>query len=207
MGEGGRKQEWVLEHGGTIIKYEIGNISGDSNEYKAVMYDDEGDYVEKEFGTKAKFDDAKNDKYKIKAYRVEGGIIDRTTHKGGKEFASIKVTAHPGETIKIKFDYKKKKAKMTTDYIEPIPKPVIKPALIITSEPEIEIQQKPESSESQNNQVTTTMDNNESLIEVAEDFIHPDAMAMEVEQPSVVKSEKPANIFERLLIFIKNLFG
>jgi hypothetical protein len=143
-GKGYREPAWVLSHGGTIIKYEISNISGKSGEYKAVMYDKKGKYVEKEFGTKAKFDDAKNNVYTIKAYRVEGKM-DKTTHKGGKSFASIKVTAHPGETISLKFDYKKKKVKMTTDHVKPAPKPVAKPVAkpvvepVVVSEPEPEV--------------------------------------------------------------------
>ncbi len=122
-GYGARSKDWVLDHGGTIIKCEIDDYHGKSSEYKMVMYRDDGHYVEKEFGTKVTFDDAKDGDYKISAYR--GGTEDRTTYKGGKKFASIKFTAHPGETIKIEFDYKDKKAEMTTDYVER-PKPIAK---------------------------------------------------------------------------------
>ena len=88
-GYGARKPEWVLSHGGTIIYFEFENISGKSSKYKAIMYDSNGKFVEKEFGKKGLFDDAKNGVYKISAF------------KGGKAFTSISVTAKPGKAIKV----------------------------------------------------------------------------------------------------------
>lgn len=190
-GEGARDLDWVLKHGGTVIRCEINDISGDSSEYKAVMYK-KGRYAEKEFGTKMTFDDAKGGKYKISAYR--GGTLDRTTYKGGKKFASIEFTAHPGETIRIKFNYKKKSAKMTTDYDEskeeaeekpkpvslPAPKPESEPADELQSEPEPEPQENPDVSEGQAFQPENAPTNEaESIAESVEEIVHPDAMAAE----------------------------
>ena len=216
-GKGYRDKEWVLSHGGTIIRFEIENTSGDDNEYKAVLYDDDGDYVEKEFGTKGYFDDAKNGKYKIKADRVEGGA-DKTTYKGGKSFASIEITAHPGETIKLKFDYKKKKVKMTTDYVKPIPRPVVKPTIVPAPEP---VETQPESTSDTleptsaiNNEAMTVIENGNSLIETMEDYIHPDALASVSNTQTFIRQadsnaleEKPKNIFKKIWDYIVKFFS
>ena len=223
-GKGFRDKEWVLSHGGTIIRFEIENTSGKDNEYKAVMYDDDGDYVEKEFGTKAYFDDAKDGKYRIKAYRVKGGVIDKTTHKGGKEFASIKVTAHPGETMKIKFDYKKKKAKMTTDYVKPIPKPVVKPAPTVAPEPEpaVEVQKEEvgltETPVVGTEEVALVWGDKNSFADITEYFFHTEAMANVSTQQTFIKQadspqrlevaeEKPDNFFERIWTAVTIFFS
>lgn len=207
-GYGARRPDWVLSHGGTIIRFEIEDTSGEDNEYKAVMYDADGDYVEKEFGVRGLFDDAKKGVYVIKAVRGEGNLEFRTSAKGGKKFAEIKVTAHPGETMKIKFNYKKKTAKMTTDYFKLVPKPVINPAPTSVSEQAVEEAESPESNETQANQVTTATDNDDSLIEVVEEFVHPDALAKEIdEHPSNSESEESVNVFERIWNFIRNLFS
>ncbi len=200
-GYGARRPDWVLSHGGTIIRFEIDNISGESEEYKAVMYN-EGDYVEKEFGTKGLFDDAKNGVYKIKAYRGDGSLEFRTSAEGGKKFDEITVTAHPGETIKLKFDYKRKKVKMTTDYVKPIPKSVVKPVVIPVPEPANET---PESITAQTDEIVTATENDDSFIENVEEFIHPDAMAMEVEKKAEIKETE--NIFKRIWIAIVEFFS
>ncbi len=91
------------------------------------MYDKKSRYIEKEFGTKAVFDDAKDGEYIIRACRGDGGTEFKSTHKGGKEFAEVSVMAHLGETIKLVFDYKKKTVSMTTDYVKPVSKVIAKP--------------------------------------------------------------------------------
>ena len=177
-GYGARRKEWVLSHGGTIIHYEIDNISGGSSEYKAVMYDANGKYVEKEFGKKAAFDDAKAGIYKIVAYR---GEIDKKTYKGGKKFAEIVVTAHPGETVKIKFDYKKKKVEMTTDYVKPIAKSTVVPVA-----------------------EDLTDNSKESSIEMIEEVVHPDVLAKESGQ--VLMDQEDSNEQENMKMSFISIF-
>lgn len=222
-GYGYRTPKWVLSHGGTIIYYEIENISGEGNEYKAVMYDEDGDYVEKEFGKKAVFDDAKNGVYKISAYR--GGTKNKLTYKGGKKFASITVTAHPGETIKIKFNYKKKSAKMTTDYVKPVPKPVAKKAAPSAPEPEVEpaaeVQEEVEEISEpslQDEALMTTEENENQFDEFMEAYVHPDAMAEESGERTVIRQKdsnqqtiaeevETENIFVIIWTAVKKFFG
>jgi hypothetical protein len=128
---------WILQNGGTIIHWQIEDISKEADNWKAVMYDSKGKYVEVEYGQRGTFDDAKNGTYVVKAYK---GLRDYETYKGGDVFASINVTAHPRETINIKFNYKNKAAKMATNYV----KPVAKPVLDCPPEPMIENQAKEE---------------------------------------------------------------
>ncbi|HOW60211.1 MAG TPA: hypothetical protein P5548_03340 [Candidatus Moranbacteria bacterium] len=127
-GHGSKSFDWILKNGGTIIRWQIEDISKEADNWKAVMFDSKGKYVEVEYGQKGVFDDAKNGVYTIKAYK---GIKDHETHKGGKLFASITVTAHPGETINIKFNYKNETARMTTNYVRRVAKktPPPKPAV------------------------------------------------------------------------------
>lgn len=207
-GYGARRPDWVLSHGGTIIRFEIENISGEPEEYKAVMYDADGDYVEKEFGTKGLFDDAKNGVYKIKAIRGNGNLEFRTSVEGGKKFDDIIVTAHPGETMKIKFNYKKKKVSMTTDYVKPVPRPVVKPAVVSESDPVVEVENSVE-------EIVMMKENEESFAEKVEDFVHPDALAMESGQQVFIKqgnpnqqtNEESASIFKKIWISILKFFS
>ena len=209
-GYGARRSEWVLSHGGTIISYEIDNISGRSDEYKAVMFDKNGKYVEKEFGKKAKFDDAKNGAYTIRAYR--GGTEDKTSYKGGKEFASITVTAHPGETIKIRFNYEKKKAAMSTNYVKPVKKMAAKPATDEIIKPESETEDKTQNDAEEfkfsygTEKLAIIEKKEESLAEFMEEMIHPDVMAMESEKKLIVEKEKNKNIFEKFWDSIVKFF-
>jgi hypothetical protein len=120
-GDGARPKKWVLKHGGTIINFNIVNYDGSKEEYKAVMYDKEGHFTEVEFGTSGMFDDARNGTYIIKAKRddpLNYGNKDRDVRGEGDTFASAKVIAHPGESINIKFDYKKRKAKIVSEDIK-----------------------------------------------------------------------------------------
>lgn len=207
-GYGARRPDWVLSHGGTIIRFEVEDTSGEDNEYKAVMYDADGDYVEKEFGVKGLFDDAKKGMYVIKAVRGEGNLEFRTSAKGGKKFAEIKVTAHPGETMKIKFNYKKKKVSMTTDYVKPVPRPVVKPAVVSESDPVVEVENSVE-------EIVMMKENEESFAEKVEDFVHPDALAMESGQQVFIKqgnpnqqtNEESASIFKKIWISILKFFS
>lgn len=83
-GEGARSKEWVLTHGGTIIKYKI-VANGAKDRYKAVLYKN-GKAVEWENGKTGVFDDAKNSTYTISA--LKGGIEKKKTSKGGKKILS-----------------------------------------------------------------------------------------------------------------------
>ncbi len=114
-GEGYRKPQWVLENGGSIIKYTI--TGGKSYRYKAMMYRD-GKYVEVEFGKNATFDDAKDGVYEIKFYKCEESCAPHETNNKKKIRKSddrkgiIFVTARPGETTYIEYNTKKDKAKI-----------------------------------------------------------------------------------------------
>lgn len=227
-GYGARDRDWILKHERTIVKCEIDNHHGDSSEYKMVMYNDDGRYVEKEFGTRVTFDDAKEGDYKISAYR--GGTEDRTTYKGGKKFASIEFTAHPGETIRIEFDYKKKKAKMTTDYVEPQTKPVVKK--VLAPMPDAEDTELQETTVAPENEQTSESvetapevavaveptvpeppaelpvpQQRTSIFEAIENFFHPDAMAMENNQDSLtIQNEKYKSVFRGMWQSMLNYF-
>lgn len=202
-GIGVRSDKWILNHGGTIIRFDIEDHSGSRKEYKAVMYDEKGKYVEAEWGIQGMFDDAKDGVYTIKAKRGEEadfGVKD--SREEGKTFAKIKFTAHPGETIKIKFNYKKKSAKMTTDYVAPVAKVPAKPVPVVQPEqPAIENTQEdlepfpsapnfPPNEEANffYKEVDPFCKNEKNeFLEYAEDFVHPDVLAKESEQ-SISKS-------------------
>lgn len=197
-GIGVRSDKWILNHGGTIIRFDIEDHSGSRKEYKAVMYDEKGKYVEAEWGIQGMFDDAKDGIYMIKAKRGEEadfGVKDN--REEGKTFAKIKFTAHPGETIKIKFNYKKKSAKMTTDYVAPVVKIPAKPVPVVQSEqPVIENTQEelepfpsaPNSAPNIEADPFCIYKNEENnFLEFAEDFVHPDALAEESEQATIIK--------------------
>ncbi len=199
-GVGVKPDKWILNHGGTLIRFEIVNYNGSKKEYKAVMYNKKGKYVEAEWGTQGLFDDAKDGVYVIKAKR--GDSIDymvKDQREDGKTFAKIKLTAHPGETIKIKFDYKKKKAKMTTDYVEPTKKAATNVAPITQEKTQNleDVQQEnvlgPQLSDNEVSDngaaETDDVDEKNSLFETAEDFIHPDVIAKEPEKQT---SAEPA---------------
>lgn len=95
-GDGARSKEWVLSHGGTIIKYKI-IAKGDKDAYKAILYEN-GKVVEWENGKTGGFDDPKDGTYVVKAFK--GGVEDKKTSKGGKKILSSgPIVAHPGETI------------------------------------------------------------------------------------------------------------
>ena len=41
-GEGVQPDKWILNQGGTLIRFEIVNYNGSEKEYKAVMYNKKG---------------------------------------------------------------------------------------------------------------------------------------------------------------------
>lgn len=199
-GEGYKSSKWILKNGGTIVRYEIDNISGDEDEYKVVLYDEDGDYVEVEYGVEGLMDDAKDGIYKVKADR---GVESEETYRGGKSFATIEFRAHPGETIWLKFDYKKKKVKMATDYVRPAPKVVAK--AIPAAEP-VEAEPEPEKIDEA---VVPETEEDEGLIpEAVEDMILPEAEAMESETGAIhEKDADRENVFAKIWKAIKNLFN
>jgi hypothetical protein len=107
-GEGYRPPEWVLRNGGTIIYYSITGANS-TKKYKAMMFRD-GEYVEVEFGGKAKFDDAKNGLYTINFYKCDGSCEDHKYDKkekirgDDKVVGSINILARPGQTNHVVFD-------------------------------------------------------------------------------------------------------
>ena len=111
-GEGYRPPNWVLAHGGTIIKYRVTGTSH-ADRYKAMMFRN-GQYVEVEFGKHATFDDAKNGAYLINFYKCKGSCThqkyDRKTKLRSRDklVASITIIARPGESNELIFDASKK---------------------------------------------------------------------------------------------------
>jgi len=107
-GEGYQTPEWVLKHGGTIIKYTVIGTSH-PKDYKAMMFRD-GKYVEVEFGKSAKFDDAKNGTYLINFYKCHKGCMDQKFYKKtkirdkDKLIASISIVARPGQVNNLVFN-------------------------------------------------------------------------------------------------------
>jgi len=117
-GEGYKKPDWVLRHGGTIIEYKISGAKKKSGRYKAVMYRN-GKYVEAEFGKQAKFDDAKKGVYQIQVIRCDDECSQdkkHKKHKGDKKLLGTTVTAHPGETIRLVFNVKNKTVQKNSSY-------------------------------------------------------------------------------------------
>ncbi|MDD5463984.1 MAG: hypothetical protein PHP62_02460 [Candidatus Moranbacteria bacterium] len=98
-GDGAKGKEWVLSHGGTIIRYSI-IANGSKDRYKAILYKN-GKVVEWENGKSGMFDDPKDATYVVKAFK--GGINEQNkTSKGGKKILSSgPIVAHPGETITV----------------------------------------------------------------------------------------------------------
>lgn len=100
---------------------------------------------------------------------------------------------------------------MTTDYVKPVPKPVVKPAVVPKPDPVVEVENSVQTEE-----IITVTENEESLVERVEDFVHPDALAMESEQQTFIKqgnssqqintNEESANIFKRIWISVLKLF-
>lgn len=111
-GYGYRSADWVLNNGGTIIRYKISGSSA-SDRYKAVLYQN-GKYVEVEFGKSGKFDDAKSGLYTVSFYK--GGIGSETTYKGGKFLGSINITASNGKKIELVFSETAKTTQITTTF-------------------------------------------------------------------------------------------
>lgn len=128
-GKGAKDKNWVLEHGGTLIYYQIKG-KADPDKYKVRMYlsgavgagggnankAKAGDVIEMETGSKAVFDDAINNKYKIIVFLKNKEEMSKTVH------------ARPGEVIKLFFDieedfvrqertvvYPKNKIKLTSE--------------------------------------------------------------------------------------------
>lgn len=111
-------KDWVLEHGGTLISYEIENYDKTA-QYTAEMYllgatgaggdasnkAKKGDLIENESGVKATFDDAINNKYKIKIF------------EDGDSKMSKEVTARPGEKVELIFDLEKDKVTEKTKVV------------------------------------------------------------------------------------------
>ncbi len=159
-GYGARDKDWILKRGGTLIHYEIKGAKN-PGEYSAKMYllgktgagggnktsAKAGDLIETESGISATFDDAINNKYRIKIYQNNSLKM------------STDVTAHPGEIINLVFDLKKgtveKKTKVvykknqivlnsdSSKYISPVGLDVQKPIFTV-SLPEILTIQKDE---------------------------------------------------------------
>lgn len=221
-GVGVKPDKWILNHGGTLIRFEIVNYNGSKKEYKVVMYNKKGKYVEAEWGTQGLFDDAKDGVYVLKAKR--GDSIDyliKEEREDGKTFATKKLTAHPGETIKIKFDYKKKSAKVTTDYVDPAKKAEANVAPApqkVAPDPASVQQENVQESQSADSGDTGMHDTDEkdSLIGTAEDFIHPDVMAKEPDvmlsfDPITVEHAYPeqedGNIFKRFFLAVFSWFS
>ncbi len=107
-GEGYRKPEWVVKHGGTIINYTIVGANS-TKKYKAMMFQN-GEYVEVEFGNNATFDDAKNGTYVINFYKCKHSCMDHKYDRktkirsSDKLITSITVVARPGQTNNIVFN-------------------------------------------------------------------------------------------------------
>ncbi|MDZ7611273.1 MAG: hypothetical protein U5L10_00765 [Candidatus Moranbacteria bacterium] len=104
-GEGARDTDWILRHGGSLVRYTIrGKASSDA--YKARMYltgaagagggaaetAERGDVIEIEYGSKATFDDAINNLYKVIVFR------------GSDSEISAEFFARPGEIVDLHFD-------------------------------------------------------------------------------------------------------
>lgn len=206
-GEGAKPQKWILNHGGTLIRYKIENYSGSKKEYKVVMYSKKGKYIEAEWGVEGIFDDAKDGVYVIKARR--GDLIDyevKENRQEGKTFATVKLTAHPGESIDIKFDYKKKKAKISTDYAEPAKKEIADDVIFPEAEQmeeEIVQEEAIEPIPDQDTDNQNALINNENVfIDTVEDFVHPDAFAKTGESGEMINeddNEENKNFFEGFL--------
>lgn len=107
-GDGARRPEWVVAHGGSIFNYSVTGTSH-PDDYKAMMFRD-GEYVEVEFGKDATFDDAKNGTYVINFYKCKDSCMphkfDNKTkiRSSDKKVATITVVARPGETNDLIFD-------------------------------------------------------------------------------------------------------
>lgn len=104
-GEGFRPPNWVLQNGGTIIRYNIVGGKGADKKYKARMTRD-GQYVEVEFGRSGTFDDAKNGSYDIVFYKCKDCEGQKVDHKQkirdrDKVFASIRMSASSGKNCVI----------------------------------------------------------------------------------------------------------
>ena len=102
-GTGFKDHEWVAEHGGTIIYYKIKGEEN-SKDFKLRMY--LGDkLIETEKNGSGVFDDAINGTYTVVVF------------EGTKKKASATVVAHPGETIKLKFNLDNGKAEKTSEFV------------------------------------------------------------------------------------------
>lgn len=111
-GDGARRPEWVVAHGGSIFKYSVTGTEH-PEDYKAMMFRD-GKYVEVEFGKNATFDDAKNGTYVINFYKCKDSCephkFDNKTkiRSSDKVVATITVVARPGETTNLIFNAESK---------------------------------------------------------------------------------------------------
>ncbi|MDQ1284440.1 MAG: hypothetical protein QG620_788 [Patescibacteria group bacterium] len=119
-GDGVKSHDWILKHGGALIRFEIVNKSGEAWEYKTVMTRS-GKNIEAEVGKQGIFDDAKPGrekptKYKVTFYR--GGDGQKNFDNKGSEIKSITLDLHAGEFVTLKLDYSKKKISMRTDYVK-----------------------------------------------------------------------------------------
>ncbi|KKT93190.1 MAG: hypothetical protein UW95_C0025G0008 [Parcubacteria group bacterium GW2011_GWC1_45_14] len=102
-GTGFKDHDWVAEHGGTIIYYKIKGEEN-SKDYKLRLY--RGDkLIETEKNGSGVFDDAINGTYTVVVF------------EGTKKKASTTVVAHPGETIKLKFNLDNGKAEKTSEFV------------------------------------------------------------------------------------------
>jgi hypothetical protein len=114
-GDDVKSDNWILKHGGSLIRFEIINKQGDAREYKAVLTRS-GKNIEIELGKQGLFDEARSDRYKVTFYR--GGDGKKFFKNLGSEIASKSFETHSGESIKLKLNYKTKKISFETDYIK-----------------------------------------------------------------------------------------
>jgi hypothetical protein len=227
-GYGYRDKAWVLKHGGSLIRFEIYNREGESDEYKAVLTK-KGKNIEVEIGKSGIFDDALPGEYKVTFYR--GGNKRKSFDEKGKEIDSIKLNIHAGEQIWLKLNYKKKKISMTTDYVQPVAK-IKKTVTADTQQESIQPSEQKlgQQEEVQENNVEGQVEdtefsmNFENIIFKDENYLwdnsfdifHPNAYAKETYNKETIKpaeliaNHKANSFFKKILFsvaeFLKRLF-
>ena len=122
-GKGYRSPEWVLSHGGTVIRSQT--VGSKANNYKGILRKD-GKYVEVEFGKRMVFDDAKDGTYTISYYNCNKDCNYQKTDNKKKIRGNdslkdtITVVARPGQTVYIEFNTETKKARITGSGGKPV---------------------------------------------------------------------------------------
>jgi hypothetical protein len=115
-GKGVKSDNWILQNGGALIRFEIYNKQGESNEYKTLLTRS-GKKIEVELGKQGIFDDGRDNRYKVTFYRGGDGL--KSFDNLGNEIASKTFDVHKGESIKLRLNYKTKKISFETTYVEP----------------------------------------------------------------------------------------